>query len=75
VGVPPFFSDAPGRCIFFILQIAEALTNGLRIARQAPRDVLDPAMPQLGHLYGRIPTSILLRQPTEESLHLPFDIC
>src|SRR6266852_3863419 len=61
--------------ILFILQLVDALTNGFRIARQDPRDVLDPTMPQLGRLYGRIPTSVLLRQPTEEALHLPFDIC
>jgi len=34
-----------------------------------------PARPELGRLYGRIPTSLLLRQPPEQSLHLPFDIC
>ena len=46
-----------------------------RIARQDPRDVLDPTMPQLGRLDCGIPTPILLRQPPEEALHLPFDIC
>jgi hypothetical protein len=75
VDAPPFFSDAPSRRILFLLQITEALANGFRIARQNPRDVLDPTMPQFGRLYRRIPTSILLRQPLEESLHLPFDLC
>jgi len=74
-GVHPLFSNAPSRRVLFLLQITEALTNGLRIARQDPRDVLDPTMPQLGRLDGRLPPSIFLRQPTEESLHLPFNLC
>jgi hypothetical protein len=32
-------------------------------------------MPQFGRLDCGIPTPILLRQPPEEALHLPFDIC
>src|SRR2546423_1525536 len=56
-------------------QRGEAVAAGLRSARQAPGDVPAPAMPQLGRLNGRIPTSVLLRQPPEESLHLLFDIC
>src|SRR5438445_6610200 len=31
-------------------------------------------MPQLGCLNGRISTSIFLRQPPKESLHLPFKL-
>jgi hypothetical protein len=71
----PYVSDPPCRRILVLFSIAETLTDGFRIARQDPRDILNPTMPQLGRFYGRIPPSILLREPTDESLHLPFDIC
>src|SRR5712691_7428428 len=74
-GALPLFSDAPSRRILCLLQLAEALTDGFRIARQDPRDVLDPAMPQLGRLDGCISTAILFRQPPEEPPHLPCDLC
>jgi hypothetical protein len=61
--------------LFFLLQLVETLTNGWRIARQAPGAVRDPTMPQLGRLDGRLPTSILRRQPPEKSLPLAFDLC
>src|SRR5712691_12278246 len=32
-------------------------------------------MPQLGRHDGCVSTAILLLQPTEESPHLPFDLC
>src|SRR4029453_7990835 len=74
-GRPPFFSDAPSRPILCRLEIAQTLTNGFGIARQHPRDVLDPTVAQLGGLDGRIPTSVLFRYPPQEALHLLFDLC
>src|SRR5262249_44433199 len=69
----PFLGYLPRGGIRGLLQFVEALTDGFRVARQDSGDVLNPAMPQLGGLDGRISTSIFLRQPPKESLHLPFN--
>src|SRR6185295_435300 len=74
-GGHPLFADATHRRVLCLLQIAAALTNGVRISPPDTRQILDPAMPQLGRFDRRIPTSIFFRQPSAEPLHLLFDLC
>jgi len=74
-GALPLFSEAPRRRILCVLQLVEALADGLRRARPDPRDVLDPAMPQLGRLAGGLSTAILFRPPPEAPPPLPCALC
>src|SRR5262249_8805467 len=53
----------------------ETLPDSFWIAGQNLSQILDPTMPQFRGFDGRIPPSVLLREPTEEALHLPFDLC
>jgi hypothetical protein len=66
---PPPFSGTAGVQLRFAFQLAQALPDGLGVASQERRDVLDPAVAELGGLDGRIPTPIALLERVEEPLH------
>ena len=66
--------QAPAR-ILGLLQRVETLPESFWIAGPNLGNRLAPTMPQLRGFDGRIPPSGLRRQPPEETLHLPFDLC
>src|SRR5437879_12894879 len=59
-GGPPWWSAAPRCRRLSRRQRVEAWTPGVRLARQAPRAGLHPALPQGGGLVGPLPTPALL---------------
>ena len=70
---PPFFSDTARVQIGCLFQFRSTLADGLGIALQDLRNVLDPTMPQFGCLDSCVAPAIILAQRAKEPLHLPFD--
>src|SRR4029079_7947028 len=70
----PFLTDSFAEPVREMVEVLLTLMDGLGIAAQEGRDILDAAMPELGGLDGRISPAVLLRERVVEHPHRMLDL-